>query len=632
MTVIGVDVGGTFTDTVCFDGETLRSWKTPTTDPQTEGVAAAVSHFVSGTDFEFRHGTTVATNALLEGSGGRVVLVTDPGFEDVIEIARQSRPSLYDQWLDRPDPLVGRSHRIGHHDIDTTLAAIEAAQPDAVAVSLLGSYRDESAEGDLVEAIRRHFPEMPVSAGTELSPGFREYERVATTVLDAYLAPRVAGYLRSLSSAISPVRSFVMTSSGGLATFDEAASSVGRLTLSGPAGGVVAGDCLREAKGLDSVITFDMGGTSTDVARVGPEGVVHATMQRLGGRVNRVPSMPVHTVGAGGGSIAWCDPGGALRVGPESAGAHPGPAAYGRGGRHATVTDANVFLGLIPEQAGGGLVLDAGLAAEALRRLGRELGLGARETASGILEVVDAHMERAIRKVSVEEGFDLRHSSLIAFGGAGGLHSSRLARGLQMRSVIIPPHTGAFSALGLLLATPRVEELATALVEASSESVVELAASLARRATARFVDQHGTVPTDVELSVDVRYRSQAHELTVPFRAGSVVADFERDHQMRFGFVLEGGAVEVVNVRAVALGEPPITWQAVAAETGTGPTDRSTMWLGDREIAATVHSRRSLTPGAGITGPAVVVDDTATVLLLDGDGGVVHEDGSLEVTW
>lgn len=633
--VAGVDVGGTFTDVVFYDGESVRSAKTLTTSPQSTGVLAALRQFDAGAADSFLHGTTAATNALLEGKGGRVALVTTPGFEDVIEIGRQSRPSLYDLTADRPEPLVERHSRIGHEDIESTLRAIAGVGPDAVAVALLGSYRDPGPEEALADDIRSAFPGMRVVTSTEVSPGFREYERIATTAIDAYLAPVVGSYLEDLERSVSIPSASVMTSSGGLATFAGACRRVGQLTLSGPAAGVVAADALRNARGIESIITFDMGGTSTDVARVGPEGVVLHQMQLIGGRVNRVPSMPIHTVGAGGGSIGWRDPGGALRVGPVSAGAEPGPASYGRGGVAATVTDANVFLGLIPDlsSVATDFRLDRGLAEKALASLGGAVGLSTHETALGILEVVDAHMSRALRRVSIEEGFDPRDSSLVAFGGAGGLHATRLARDLEMRSVLVPPHTGAFSALGLLMARPRVEQSRTILVPAVSDEVVDAGADVVRRATVTYLESHGSRPDEVEIFVDARYASQAHELTIPYRAGHVREDFEEVHRARYGFDIASSEVEVVNIRGVAAGPSPLTWDAIEhAEVAEIPPMSTEIWLGGSPVQAMVHHRAGLGAGTRVEGPAIVVDGTSTVLVGSGERAVVHEDGALEIGW
>ncbi len=631
-TFVGVDVGGTFTDVVVFDGASLASWKSPTTLPQSTGVVEALARIPG--DFHFLHGTTVATNALLEGTGARVVLVTSAGFEDVIEIGRQARPSLYDLSANRPPPLVLRGDRVGHTDIDLTLEILGDMEPGAVAVGLLGSFQDPSAEQELATAIRRTHPGIPVSVASELSPAFREYERVATTVIDAYLAPRVAGYLKDLDDQVSAISTSVMASSGGMLPFEAASTTVGTLTLSGPAAGVVAGDSLRRHHGIQSVITLDMGGTSTDVARIGAEGVVLAPTQNIGGRVNRVPSMPIHTVGARGGSIAWVDPGGSLRVGPMSAGANPGPACYGLGGKEATVTDANLFLGYMPEETGfsSGLNMSRPLARKALARLGKTLGLADIDAARGIIRVADAHLARAIRKVSVEEGFDPRQASLLAFGGAGGLHASRLRRALGMQAVLVPPHPGAFSALGLLLSRPRVERLKSVLAYSEDAELVDAAGAVGHDATQRFIDIYDLPPAGTELLVDVRYHAQSHEFSIPFRDKHVREDFVEEHRSRFGFDLGDTAVEVVNVRGVAHGEAPIGWDSVVSRSSVRPERiRRPMWVGEGEVVTDVWRRTTLPTGIELEGPALIVEGTASVLVDTGDAVRVLDDGTLEIT-
>ncbi|HSK06348.1 MAG TPA: hydantoinase/oxoprolinase family protein, partial [Acidimicrobiia bacterium] len=372
---VGVDVGGTFTDVVVFDGESISGRKLPTTTDQAVAVAQAWRDAGVGSETTFLHGTTAGTNALLEGRGAVTALVTSPGFEDLIEIGRQSRPSLYDSFVDRPSALVPRSLRIGYdHDLDALRARLE--EVEAVAVALVRSYLDPSQELGLAERLAAEL-EAPVSVGAVVSPAFREYERIATTVLNAYLTPEVAGYLARLDGEVPAGQRLVMTSSGGLLPFASAAGYSGRLVLSGPAAGVVAARAMGAAKGQASVVSFDMGGTSTDVCRIDGQtggGARHGSA----GWVNRVPSLPVRTIGAGGGSLAWVDEGGALRVGPRSAGAHPGPAAYGLGGIQATVTDANVVLGRIPPDTalGGSVTLDVAAASTALSGLGSSLSMG----------------------------------------------------------------------------------------------------------------------------------------------------------------------------------------------------------------------------------------------------------------
>ncbi|HET8739870.1 MAG TPA: hydantoinase/oxoprolinase family protein [Acidimicrobiia bacterium] len=607
--VMGVDVGGTFTDVVTFvDGE-LSGYKVPTTVDQSRAVAEAAATTAASV---FLHGTTAATNTLLEGKGADVGLLTDPGFEDLIEIGRQDRPSLYDPAVDRPPPLVPRQRRSADPD--------QVGDAEIVAVVLIESYLDDSAERTLAGRVSR-----PTVLSSVVSPEFREYERVATTVLSAYLTPSVSRYLRALDETVSIPSRLVMTSSGGLIPFAEAADLAGRLVLSGPAGGVVAAAAIGANHGHRSVISFDMGGTSTDVCRISNGVPTVGTGHTVADRVNRVPSVPVRTIGAGGGSIAWVDQGGAMRVGPRSAGASPGPAVYGQGGVDLTVTDCNVLAGNIPVDLllGGQLGLDLTAGRAAAERLSRQVGLDVERVVSGVLEIVDAHMERALRAVSIEEGADPRDAVLVAFGGAGGLHATRLARRLGIRTVLVPPHSGVFSALGLLLATPRADAVRTVMLTGGDSRLGPALQTVAGEATDRFVSMFDRSPEDVVLGVDARYRGQSHELEVAVDQpdwAALTTSFHRAHLERFGFERPGEEVEIVNVRAVATGVAPITWDDLPSIPEEGSAVASDG----------VWKRGSLPAGFSVDGPAVVVEDNSATLLEQGDHLEVLSDGTLRI--
>ncbi|HKY49043.1 MAG TPA: hydantoinase/oxoprolinase family protein, partial [Acidimicrobiia bacterium] len=416
---IGVDVGGTFTDIARWDGSRLTTAKLPSTPNQSMAVAAGARQVGgSGADPLLLHGTTVATNALLERRGARTALLTNKGFEDLIEIGRQDRPSLYDPMDDRPPALVERGDRYGWEP-GFDLTALHTSSPESIAVALLNSFADPAPEDALASVVEAMIPSVPVSVSHLVSGEFREFERISTTVLNAYLRPVVSSYLTALASALVGIvdRVLVMRSSGGLTSIQAAAELAASIVLSGPAAGVVAAAACGSANGWTRVISFDMGGTSTDVCRIeggrpeiGPE-------RSVGGIMCRLPSLAVHTIGAGGGSIGWSDPGGALRVGPESAGADPGPASYTRGGTRPTVTDANLVAGRLGSEnaLAGRIELSRAAALSALESIGIELGLTAQSVASGMLEVVDALMEQAIRKVSIEQGADPRQAPLLAF-------------------------------------------------------------------------------------------------------------------------------------------------------------------------------------------------------------------------
>lgn len=646
----GADVGGTFTDIAVWDGERLHTAKVSSTADQSEGVIAGIEAAGSppGT---LLHGTTVATNALLERKGARTVLVTDEGFEDLLEIGRQDRPSLYDTSVVRPDPLVDRTHRVGvagrrdhlgrrDADIDPGVLAdrVAALGPEAVAISLLYSYLGDGDERALAGAIEAVLPGVVVSRSSEVVSEFREFERTSTTVLNAYLGSITSRYLRSLSrdaagAGIAPGIS-VMRSSGGLMSLDEAARLPAAILLSGPAGGVVAATALGAALGREHIVSFDMGGTSTDVCRIDhgrPEVAYERAVEDL---PCRMPAVAIHTVGAGGGSIGWADSGGALRVGPRSAGSIPGPVSYGRGGTEPAVTDANLALGRIAAGAefGGSLRLDAIAAGIAVARLGSDLGMPPDRVALGMLEVVEAHMHRAIRKVSVEEGADPRRATLVAFGGAGGLHATALARQLEMDGVIVPPFAGVFSAVGLLLAPPRADAARTVMLT-DGAGLSEAAGTV--------VAQAGTAlggGAEISVVADVRYRGQSHETSVPYRSGesweTLAARFHAAHRRRNGFDRPDDAIEVVTLRAEAVGTPALRWDQLPE-----PVPRGEARTGERKVltpegqtTASVWWRAGLASGDEVIGPAVIEEAEATTYLGAGERAVVHPSGALEVTW
>jgi N-methylhydantoinase A len=633
---VGVDVGGTFTDIVVFDAGAVSGHKVATTPDQSVAVASALGDAGIGPDSVFLHGTTAGTNALLEGRGARTALVTSRGFEDVIEIGRQARPSLYDPFADRPPPLVERKLRFGYDgDLAALRRSIRAADPEAIAVALIRSYSDPGEELDLADKLSQEM-EVPVSVGARVSPLFREYERIATTALNAFLTPEVAGYLGRLDRAVGADRRLVMTSSGGLLPFGSAVGYAGRLVLSGPAAGVVAATELGMAKGHDSVISFDMGGTSTDVCRITGSRSSGSTRSGVGGWVNRVPSLPVRTIGAGGGSLAWIDDGGALRVGPRSAGSAPGPAAYGLGGDQATVTDANVVLGRIPanQTLGGSVALDVDAARRASAAIGSRLGLDVEAVGAGIVEVVDTHMERALRAVSVEEGVDPRGSVLVAFGGAGGLHASRLARRLGMKKTLIPPLSGVFSALGLLLARPSSDADRTVMLEEGSSRLEDVAVAIEAEARDTFHRDHGTLGVGAVAVGEVRYLGQSHELAVPLARiwAEIRRSFEQDHRARFGFTRDDQPIELVNVRAEVMGQAPLSWSDLPSVPGVDRpvATRAESRLGERTVEVEVWMRSDLPPGFETRGPAIIVETDSAVWLEPDDTMLVHQDGTLEI--
>ncbi len=568
---VGVDSGGTFTDVVLPDGTLAKIPSTP--DDPGRAVRSAVERTGPGRPALLAHGSTVATNALLEGRLARVALVTNDGFTDVVEIGRQDRPSLYDPWVDRPPPLVARDDRLGVRGrLDERGREVEPlgldelpAPPDdcdAVAVCLLHSDLNPEHEHRVADALRS--AGWDVSASVEVSPEFREYERTVTTVVNAGLRPVCGPYLTGLTDAADRV--VVTTSAGGQVGLVEAAARPVALLLSGPAAGVRAAAAIASACGFPDAVTFDMGGTSTDVGLVldGEPSLVGG--HDVAGYPVRVPALEVHTIGAGGGSVARLDAGGALRVGPESAGADPGPACYGHGGRRPTVTDADVVLGRIPSgTAFPGLgVLDEAAA----RRACDEAGVDP----EGVVEVVEAHMEQAIRRVTVERGVDPSQLALVAFGGAGPMHACGVAEAVGIPAVVVPAAAGVLAAVGLLVAPPRREVVRTWPTPTDRTGLDARRDELARSAAAALADELSGldgVEFTVETFLDCRYEGQSHELRV-----SSVEAFVEAHLRRNGFTRTGTPVEVVAVRAVATGPSTSTIDDVLGlvDPFAGPVD------------------------------------------------------------
>ena len=670
--VLGVDVGGTFTDLVMWDGERITTGKVSTTPDQSEGVVAGALEVSQGNTDRFLHGTTVATNALLERKGARTALITTEGFADVIEIGRQDRPSLYDSSIDRAEPLVSRALRLevprAPADIGggaerseaegvsrvSRLATILKAfgpqnaarsrRPEAVAISLLYGYEQHEREAEIAALLRRHNPQLAIALSSDVAPEFREFERTSTTVLNAYLMPLLGSYLRHLVTrsfeAGLPGDIAVMRSSGGLLPVTEVADLPVAALLSGPAGGVVAAAALGDALGKNRLVSFDMGGTSTDVCRI-EDGRPDITYGReIDGYPCLQPAAAIHTVGAGGGSIAWIDAGGSLRVGPQSAGANPGPASYGRGGTQPAVTDANVVLGRIDPGAtlAGRLPLSADLATSVLASIGDQLGLDAPRTALGVVSVVEEIMVGALRRVSIEQGADPREATLVAFGGAGGLHATALARALDMAGVVIPAHAGVFSAFGLLLSPPRVDEARTVLLHSEQADQLDPAVASVRVAAAtRLLDTAGEAGT-IASFVDARYLGQSHELAVPYASGDGWETLARRlhvlHRERNGFARPDDPIETVTVRAEATGTPALAWDDLPPIhlQGDGVIGAREILTNQGPVIATVYQREALRPGDDIAGPAVVEETEATTYLAEGERAVVHAGGALEVEW
>jgi N-methylhydantoinase A len=663
---VGIDSGGTFTDVCLFEEETGRIavWKLSSTpaDPS-EAVAAGVAEGLARVGARtaeiayFGHGTTVATNALIEGRGAPTGLVTTEGFRDLLEIGRQKRPDLYDPQADKPPVLVPRARRREvaerlRHDgsVETPLdeeavreaaRALRAEGVAAVAIAFLYSFLASRHEEIAKRIIEEEFPEAFVSASHEVAPEFREFERLSTTVVNAYLGPVMKGYVAGIASRLEglgvPVAPHITQSNGGVIGCATAARLPVRTILSGPATGVVGAETVGRLAGAPDLITFDMGGTSTDVALLRGGAAPLAGEAQVHGYPLKAPMLDIHTVGAGGGSIAYVDAGGLLKVGPGSAGADPGPAAYGRGNPEPTVTDANIVLQTLnpTHLLGGRMKVRQDLATAAIDRLAEALQMERMAAAQGIIAVVTANMARAIRVISVERGHDPRDYALFAFGGAGPLHAARLARELETPRIIVPPSPGILCAMGLLLTDLRADFAATRrlpLDESALTPLREVFAGLEAEAEAWFTQERvAPEARHIARSIDMRYAGQNYELPVPLSKGpfgaatiAALADgFAEAHRRRYGFLAEEEPVELVTCRVEATGR---VRQAEVAAYPRSAADPEGALAGRREVwlpelggfaATPVYAREKLAHGNEIAGPAIVEQMDATTLVLSG---------------
>lgn len=682
---IAIDSGGTFTDCVYVRGARIEILKVPSTPKNpARAIEIALEKILRGatgrdaTPLDLLCGTTVGTNALLQRRGGRVVLVTTAGFEDVLEIGRQARPKLYDFFAGRRDPLVPRERRFGLRErigadgevvarpspkeIRALVRRVRAARPDAVAVCFLFSFNNSAHEKTMVGALRKHG--LAVTASHEVFPEFREFERTSTTVVNAYLIPVLSGYLAAIdkiaqgvsggisnrnqpqfrvrvtrpnagsvsaAAAVSnraPSRVRVMQSNGGIVSARVAASEPVRTILSGPAGGVLGAEYVAKLAGFDKIISFDMGGTSTDVALL--EAGARTTNESIVDDVPvSVPMLDIHTVGAGGGSIARIDRGGALRVGPESAGADPGPIAYGKG-EQPTVTDAHLVLGRLGRGGllGGEFPLDAARARRFLDRARKQAAAmrSAEEFAQGTLDVVEATMERAIRVISVERGHDPRDYSLVAFGGAGGLHACALAAALEMPRVLIPKLPGGLSALGILRADVVKDFSQTILTRAREANLAQQQLRKSFSNLEAMGTQHmraeGFAPKNLraERSLDIRYVGQSDFLKVA-AGGDFTANFHREHNRRYGYADEAREIEIVNVcvRLIGLTPKPAIPRSRKQQRTTRQaiSSREKVYFHRRWISTPIYERQNLRPGNRVAGPAIITDYSATTVVLAG---------------
>jgi N-methylhydantoinase A len=647
---VGIDVGGTFTDLVALvEGRVVAAKVLSTPIDQSRGVMVALERAQLDPDdtAALAHGTTVATNALLERKGARTALVTTEGFRDVIEIGRQDRPALYDLTKGRPAPLVERdlrftvSERCGpageiepldEDSVREAARVIAGAGVEAVAVCFLFSFLYPEHERRAKELLTEALDGVAVSLSSEVLPEFREYERFSTTAADAYLSPRLEHYLANLASEVTR-RGFpaplVMQSSGGVIAASEAVRRAAACVLSGPAGGVVGAAFTARRSGFSDVLTFDMGGTSTDVAPVVAGEVQTTTESVVAGVPLKLPMVDVHTVSAGGGSIARIDEGGALRVGPESAGAQPGPVCYGTGGSEPTVTDANLVLGYLSAGAllGGDIALDGDAAQRALEALGGRAGMSATEAALGVVRVANAEMTRALRLISVDRGLDPRSFSLVAFGGAGPMHACALAEELGMGTVLVPRAGGVLSALGLAISDVRrdaVRAVPARLGDARPEEIESAFADL----EAALAEELGE-GAQLQRRADLRYAGQSFELTVDASTVDEMADaLHEAHERRYGYRMPDQEIELVNVRVVATlpVEPPEPAEGPGRDDVSKGTRRACFDGEWPEVP--ILERYRMGAGSKIEGPAIVEMAESTCVVRPGWAGAIDESGTI----
>ena len=675
--IVGVDVGGTFTDLYAFERSSgrLALHKRPSTpDNPATAILDGLRELANKADFDpaavgvLAHGTTVATNALIQRTGARVAVVTTKNFRDLLEIGRQTRPRLYDLKADHPAPLARREHRFEIDErvgadgdvvtpldlasLDAVIAALRACRAEACGVCFLFSYLNADHEKAVAARLAEALPDLLVSLSSAVQPEFREYERFSTTLLNAYLQPLLNRYMRRLESELEQLapraRVGINQSSGGLMSPGRTRHFPVRTALSGPAAGATGAISTARKAGRANVITLDMGGTSADVTLIKDDAASTAFEREVAGFPVRLPMIDINTVGAGGGSIAWFDRDGLVKVGPRSAGAEPGPACYGQGGTEPTVTDANLVLGRLAGRGllGGAMRLDAGASRDALKPLADRLGFSLPQTAQGLLDIITANMVRAIRAISVERGHDPRDFALMPFGGAGPLHANACARALGIREIVIPYSPGILCAEGLLVAD-LTENFVRSQRFAAGEDARPLVLGFieAMLAEARAWWEQEEIALErrsLKLVVDMRYASQNYELRVPVEVDGLEPDlpdmaslramFFAAHERAYGFYNPDDPVDVVAVRLTAVGRlpsPGVLKPSEAATTSPEPIERREVWFsGEGPLDTPVFARDAIAPGTVVEGPAVVEQFDATSLVFPGD--VARVDDALNI--
>ncbi|NOG82715.1 MAG: hydantoinase/oxoprolinase family protein [Planctomycetes bacterium] len=637
MLILGVDIGGTFTDFVSFDGRKLHTAKILSTPNKPEEAVFRGIRLLglSQKQVNIVHGSTVATNALLERRGAKVALVTTKGYEGVIQIGRQNRSTLYDLFIERESPFVSEKDIFGvqervtatgevkqlvsKHSLKKIKTILLKNRIEAVAICFLFSYTNPVNEEVVMDYLKQ--TGIHISASHKILPEYREFERFSTTVANAYVSPVMSRYIASLENKLGVNCLRIMQSNGGSISSKRAKERSINCVLSGPAGGVVGASRIAKLAGFEKIITFDMGGTSTDVSLCDGS-ALHTTKTSIGDVPIKIPVIDIHTVGAGGGSIAYLDPGGALRVGPQSAGSVPGPICYGKGEK-ITVTDANLFLGRIYAEyfLGGRMCLDVNKVSEAVNLFSKRVKIGPVKLAEGIIDVANTHMERAIKVISVEKGFDVRDYTLVSFGGAGGQHACELANNLSMKGVLIPKNAGVLSALGMTIADIVKDYSKSVLVSVDKSDfnkllkmLMPLVSTGKNEILAEGIPEY---KIKTEKFLDMRYVNQSHEITLPFKK-SFVEDFHRLHKRLYGYAGREYEVEVVNVRVRVTGKtrkPSFVTKSKRMKRESGELlNVSRCFFKGKWMQVNIYDRLSLSTGSSMKGPALIVEDTATTFL------------------
>ena len=658
---LGVDVGGTFTDLSIYDDITgaLNIYKTPSTpENQSKAVKQGVLNLITNLKIDpesiefFIHGTTVATNTLLERDGAKTALIVTRGFRDVLEIGRQERPDLYNWKIKRASPIVPRNLRfeitermsyqgevlspINLGELNEISSLIQKNQIESLSVCLLHSYANPMHEEIIGDYFKKHFPHLTIALSNKILAEFKEYERMSTTTINSYVAPRMERYLKDLNGAVNEIGIksdlHIMQSNGGTTTASEAIAKPVHTILSGPAAGVVGGISIANIAGEENSISVDMGGTSFDISLCYKGEIKRSQESEISRLPIKVPMIDIHTLGAGGGSIAWIDPGGALRVGPSSAGADPGPACYGKGGEEPTVTDANLVLGRLSSSSmlAGEVGLDINKSIHVIEtKLAKPLGLTVEQVAAGIIKVINASMIKGIRVVSVAKGYDPRDFALIAFGGAGPLHAAELAGELEIPKVVVPVAPGVTSALGLLMSDLRHDYVQTVLRNMVEVKISELNTlfEIMESDAIKQMSREGIDEQDIQLIrlLDIRYLGQAYDLQVPIAGGTLKDDdlqsarnrFNEAHKSLYGFSIDENPTEIVNVRVTSvagLTKPSLSNGNQNKQKNHTPSKRDVIF-GEDKLSAEIFFRENLSPGDKITGPAVIEQIDSTTLIL-----------------